>query len=155
MNYIDKNLMVGESVLYRAKLHRIVFLKPIIWLIAALFLFGNGRPTAPFGMISIFIAIATAIDASIKYKTSEFGVTTRRVIVKIGLIRSESLELLLNKIEGIQVDQNIIGRIFDFGSITVSGTGGTRDPFRMIGKPFEFRKRVQEQIVAADESRTK
>jgi len=53
---------------------------------------------------------------------------------------------LLNKVEGIQVNQGILGRILGFGSITVSGTGGTKDPFHKIDAPLEFRKKVQEQI---------
>jgi uncharacterized membrane protein YdbT with pleckstrin-like domain len=68
--------------------------------------------------------------------------------VKIGLFRRTSLEVLLNKIEGIQVNQSILGRLVGFGSITVTGTGGTKDPFHNIAGPFEFRKQAQEQIAS-------
>ena len=60
----------------------------------------------------------------------------------------KSLEMLLNKIEGIQVNQSIFGRLLGFGSITVTGTGGTKDPFHNIAAPFEFRKKAQEQIAS-------
>jgi uncharacterized membrane protein YdbT with pleckstrin-like domain len=55
---------------------------------------------------------------------------------------------LLNKVESIQVNQDILGRILGYGSITVSGTGGTKDPFHKIDAPLEFRKKVQEQIAS-------
>ncbi len=146
MSYIEKNLMNGENIFYTSKLHWAVFLWPVLWLIIALMFFSGGSDSAPIGVLFILIAIATSISSFISYKTSEFGITNKRVIVKVGFIRRNSLEVLLNKVEGIQVNQGILGRILGFGSITVSGTGGTKDPFHKIDAPLEFRKKVQEQI---------
>ncbi len=70
------------------------------------------------------------------------------MIAKVGFIRRNSLEVLLNKVEGIEVDQAILGRILGFGSITISGTGGTHEPFHHIDAPLEFRKQALEQISA-------
>ncbi len=153
MSYIEKNLMNGEKILYRVNLHWVVFLWPITWLALAIILFSKGGDAAASGGIVILIAIITGIRAFINYKTSEFGVTSKRVIVKVGFIRRNSLEVLLNKVEGIQVNQGILGRILGFGSITISGTGGTKDPFHKIDAPFEFRKKVQEQIEAVQDSK--
>ncbi len=146
MSYIEKNLMNGENIFYTSKLHWAVFLWPVVWFIIALMLFSGGSDSAPIGVLFILIAIATSVSSFISYKTSEFGITNKRVIVKVGFIRRSSLEVLLNKVEGIQVNQGILGRILGFGSITVSGTGGTKDPFHKIDAPLEFRKKVQEQI---------
>jgi uncharacterized membrane protein YdbT with pleckstrin-like domain len=146
MSYIEKNLMNGENIFYTSKLHWAVFLWPVLWFIFALMLFSGGSDSAPIGVLFILIAIATSISSFISYKTSEFGITNKRVIVKVGFIRRNSLEVLLNKVEGIQVNQGVLGRILGFGSITVSGTGGTKDPFHKIDAPLEFRKKVQEQI---------
>lgn len=153
MSYIDKNLMNGEKILYRGKLHWAVFLWPIIWFIVAIMFFGGGGDTAAAGGLFVLIAIVTGIASFINYTTSEFGITNKRVIVKVGFIRRNSVEVLLNKVEGIQVNQGILGRILGFGSITVSGTGGTKDPFHKIDAPLEFRKRAQEQIAAVQDSK--
>ena len=146
MSYIEKNLMNGENIFYTSKLHWAIFLWPVLWFIISLMLFSGGSDSAPIGALFILIAITTSISSFISYKTSEFGITNKRVIVKVGFIRRNSLEVLLNKVEGIQVNQSILGRILGFGSITVSGTGGTKDPFHKIDAPLEFRKKVQEQI---------
>jgi uncharacterized membrane protein YdbT with pleckstrin-like domain len=151
MSYIEKNLMSGENILYRAKLHWVVFLWPVIWLVVAIILFSGGGRTAPVGGVFILIAIITGTAAFIKFSTSEFGITNKRVIVKVGWIRRNSLEVLLNKVEGIQVNQGILGRILGYGSITVSGTGGTKDPFHKISAPLEFRRKVQERIATVQE----
>jgi len=153
MSYIDKNLMNGEKILYRGKLHWAVFLWPIIWFIVAIMFFCGAGDTAAAGGLFVLIAIVTGIASFINYTTSEFGITNKRVIVKVGFIRRNSVEVLLNKVEGIQVNQGILGRILGFGSITVSGTGGTKDPFHKIDAPLEFRKRAQEQIAAVQDSK--
>jgi uncharacterized membrane protein YdbT with pleckstrin-like domain len=153
MGYIDNNLMSGESVIYRAKLHWIIFAWPIIWLIVAVLLFGGGGDTATVGGLFLLLAIVRGIASFITYSTSEFGITNKRVLVKVGFIRRNSLEVLLSKVEGIQVNQGILGRILGFGSIVVSGTGGTKDAFHKISAPLEFRRKVQEQIAAVQETR--
>jgi uncharacterized membrane protein YdbT with pleckstrin-like domain len=152
MSYIDKNLMSGESIICRGKLHWIIFLWPVIGFIIAMLLISSTDVLfRNLGVIVLIIAIIAGIASFIDYTTSEFGVTNKRVIVKVGFIRRNSLEVLLNKVEGIQVIQSIPGRILDFGSITVSGTGGTKDPFHKIDAPFEFRKKVQEQIATVQD----
>jgi uncharacterized membrane protein YdbT with pleckstrin-like domain len=72
--------------------------------------------------------------------------TDKRVIGKVGFLSRKSLEILLKKVEGLQVNQGLFGRIFDYGTIVVSGTGGSKTPFQGIAKPLYFRKHVQQQI---------
>jgi len=146
MSYIDKNLMDGETIIYRSQLHWIVFLWPVIWFVLAIFY--TGADSVGLGVFVFLVAILTAISSFINYSTSEFGITNKRVIAKVGFIRRNSLEVLLNKVEGIQVDQGMLGRMLNYGSITISGTGGTKDPFRKIVAPLEFRKKAQEQIAS-------
>lgn len=153
MSYIEKNLMNGENILYRGKLHWVVFLWPVIWFVVAIMFFSGGGDTAAAGGLLVLIAIITGIASFINYKTSEFGITNKRVIVKVGFIRRNSLEVLLNKVEGIQINQGMLGRILGFGSVTVSGTGGTKDPFHKIDAPLEFRRKAQEQIAAVQDSK--
>ncbi len=148
MSYIEENLMKGENILYRARLHWVVFIWPVIWFIVAIMFFGRGGHAAfTAGCLFIIIAVAKAISSFITFSNSEFAVTNQRVIAKVGFIRRNSLEVLLGKIEAIQVNQDILGRILGYGSITVSGTGGTRDPFHNISDPLELRRKIQEQIV--------
>ncbi|MBL0701908.1 MAG: PH domain-containing protein [Desulfosarcina sp.] len=153
MSYIEENLMNAENILYRGKLHWVVFLWPVIWFIVAIMFFAGGVDTAAVGSMFVLIAIIVGIASFINYTTSEFGITNKRVIVKVGFIRRNSIEVLLNKVEGIQVNQGILGRILGFGSITVSGTGGTKDPFHNISAPLEFRRKTQEQIASVQDSK--
>jgi uncharacterized membrane protein YdbT with pleckstrin-like domain len=149
VSYIEENLIPGENVLYKCRLHWVVvFVWPIIWFIAATAMFlGGGEWSLVGGYMFISIALCKAVGSFVMYSTSEFGVTNHRVIAKVGFIRRRSLEVLLNKIEGIRVSQTVLGRILGYGSITISGTGGTHDLFPYISNPLKLRQKVQEQII--------
>jgi uncharacterized membrane protein YdbT with pleckstrin-like domain len=74
-----------------------------------------------------------------------------RILFKIGWIRRRTFEMFLTKVEGIGVEQGIIGRILGYGTIIVIGAGGTREMFHKINAPLEFRRRVQEQIASVQD----
>lgn len=137
MSYIDNNLMTNEVVVYRTQLHWIIFAPSALLLLFTI-----------FSWVFILISALTMVSALIAYYSSEFAITNKRIIIKIGFIQRSSFEILLSKVEGISVDQTIPGRLFDYGTITVTGTGGSKEPFRTIDSPLEFRKKAQEQIAA-------
>jgi len=103
------------------------------------------------GIALLLVALCDTSKGLIAYFTSEFVVTNKRVLVKTGLIRRHSLELLLSKVEGILVNQGAIDRLIGCGTIIITGTGGSQNPYRHIAAPFEFRRRVQEQIAKAQD----
>jgi uncharacterized membrane protein YdbT with pleckstrin-like domain len=75
----------------------------------------------------------------------EFAVTSRRVIIKTGWISRRTIELNMSKVESVEVAQDIFARMLGYGTITVIGTGGTREPFSLINDPLGFRRAVQSQ----------
>lgn len=152
MSYIDNNLLSEEYVVYRAKVHWIIFLGPTIFGIIAFSLFVFWREYRQGGFyayLCLFVAIAWWLYAFINIKTSEFAITNKRVLSKVGLIGRRSVEILLKKVEAIEVHQGIFERIFNYGTVNIIGTGGTINPFQKIIAPLEFRKKVQEQVASA------
>lgn len=133
LRYVSKNLNPNEYVVYYTRLHWMIFLGfgNILYLIVWILL---------WPLIPIFLLVAL-----ISYLTSEFAVTNQRVLIKIGWLRRKSLELLLTKVESIQVEQGLLGRIVNNGTIVITGTGGTKEQFKNIRAPFEFRKQLQQQ----------
>ena len=146
MSYIDRNLLSNETVAFRGHLSRVVYVSPSLLLLLGLAVLALDGDIAAIGVILLLAGLAGLLSAFIRYKTSEFAVTNKRVIMKIGLIRRTSVEIVLSKVESITVDQGIAGRVFNFGSIAVVGTGGTHDPFHRIAAPLQFRRAVQEQL---------
>ena len=118
-NYVNNNLIKEEQVELETTYHWIIFC--------------NLR-----AILTLFIA--PMID---KY-SDEFAITNRRVIIKTGLISRKTFEMNLSKIESVNIDQTILGRILGYGTIIIVGSGGTREIFPKIKNPLEFRKKFQE-----------
>ena len=140
MGYIEANLLPGETVVQRARLHWIVFLKALAVVIVGLVLIAV-QPLV--GAVIAVVGVVMAVPPWLERWTSEFGVTSKRVIIKVGLIQRRTLELLIRQVEAISVDQSLMGRIFNFGTITLTGTGGVRETFHNISNPLEFRRSIQ------------
>jgi uncharacterized membrane protein YdbT with pleckstrin-like domain len=157
MSYLDDHLLAGERIIYRARLHWIIFGASIALIVAgvvlAIILQATQHDYWYLGMAVVGIGLLVAIGPAIRYVSSEFAVTDKRVLAKHGFIERESIETLLTKIEAISVDQGIIGRVLDYGSITITGTGGTEESFPRISDPLEFRRQIQSQVVALEERR--
>ncbi len=149
-DYVSQSLTSGERVLYRTRLHWIMLvpgiLLTLVVLAAGIAMFWVYEPVA---IALVVIAVLIAVVQYLKYVSSEFAVTEERVLIKVGWIRRRSIEVLVAKVESIVVDQGIAGRILDYGTVVITGTGGTRETFDGIASPLELRERVQAQIIAA------
>lgn len=146
MSYINDHLLVGEQILYRTKPHWIIFVLPIFLSIVGILLVIQTTPLELLGYLMLVAAVTQWISAYCTYATCEYALTNKRILIKMGFIRRQSIETLLQRIEGIQVDQNILGRILNYGTLVICGVGGTKDHFRTIDSPNSFRRNVQEQI---------
>ena len=118
-SYVDNNLIKDEHVIYETKYHWKIFF-------------------TLSGLFTLFIVPA------LKRWSDEFVITNKRVIIKTGIFARNTFEMNLNKIESVNVDQSIFGRMLGYGTITIIGTGGTKESFTDIGNAVEFRKKFQE-----------
>lgn len=161
MGYIDNHLTEGEEVVFRTKRHWINTLPwpTLFWLIAigsfilAMQFESGGGTNRFFKMVAYVVAGIGLVVFLIRHLinwASEFGVTSKRVIIKTGLVRRHTLEVILQKVESIGVQQSVLGRILGYGTLTVTGSGGSSEPYRDIAEPFEFRQHVQVQIGELD-----
>lgn len=156
--YIESNLLKDEKITYGVRPHPIIFASGFSMIALALYvwlfppqifssdIFNNWSLQSLIVLAAFVVGIYWLIRAYIYYATSEYVVTNKRVVIKIGWITRVSLELLLDKVEGVLVDQSVFGRIFNYGVITIIGTGGTKDSFPFIPDPLLFRKMVQQAV---------
>jgi uncharacterized membrane protein YdbT with pleckstrin-like domain len=145
MSYVEDNLVPGEQIVYRAHLHWKTFVpSALVFLLFTLgaILFAHNENQLGAAIIFLLGALPLA-GAYLRYRCSEFAVTDKRVLIKTGIIRRHTLETLLSKVENISVEQGLLGRLLDFGTIQVTGTGATRETFANISAPLEFRKQVE------------
>ena len=162
MSYVESNLVPGETVIYETRLHWIVMLWHIILgclllaLPGVLLLFYALSQTAigsrnlhameGGGVVLLVCGIVAILVGMVRRNATEMAVTNRRVVIKTGLASRKTIEMLLNKVESIEVSETAFGRMLGFGTIVVIGTGGTPEPFHQVAHPLEFRSQVQQQI---------
>jgi uncharacterized membrane protein YdbT with pleckstrin-like domain len=147
VSYVDEHLLPGERVVHRARLHPIIFAPGAVITIGSLPLIAMSD-TRTLGLGGLLIGLLALAQAYVNSVTSEFAVTTTRLVFKIGWLSRKTIELQLAKVEGLTVDQPLLGRALDYGTLVVSGTGGTKEPFAHIQAPIVFRKQVQQQAEA-------
>jgi uncharacterized membrane protein YdbT with pleckstrin-like domain len=157
MSYLDDHLLDDEEIVYRARLHWTIFILPIIVVLLGIALAIVLRMYEPaywyFGALLAGIGLLLAIGPAINYTSTEFAVTNKRVLSKTGFIQRESDETLLSKVEAVSIDQGVLGRLLGFGTLTLTGSGGTEDSFPRIAQPLELRRQIQNQVVALEERR--
>jgi len=153
MSYIDSNLLDGEHVVFRTRLHWLLFTGPVLFIVIVLlpaaWLLSSGTwflasgTWGGYAWVPIGLAALILVATFIKRQSSDFAVTNKRVMMKVGVFSTRSIELLLNKIEAIAVEQTLLGRMFGYGDIVITGSGGTKEAFSRIQSPLEFRRAVQ------------
>ena len=163
MSYVDANLIPGEKVVYQTRLHWTVMLGHLLFAVLVLGLPGGillyyvsrERQQASAAKehlmlggagVLLILAVIVVILGLLRRNATEMAVTTRRVIIKTGLAARKTIEMLLSKVESIEVSETAGGRMLGYGTIVVIGTGGTSEPFHKIAHPLEFRSQVQQQI---------
>jgi uncharacterized membrane protein YdbT with pleckstrin-like domain len=142
-------LQPGETIVYTTKLHWLIYARTILLMITSVILLGvgllindNQNMTMAFGIGAVVVALValfTGLRAFIRRATTELAVTDHRVIYKTGLLSRHTIEMNRDKVESVDVDQTLLGRVFGYGTIVVRGTGGSLEPIRDIGDPLTFR----------------
>ena len=145
MSYLDQVLQPGEKILYRTTVSWTLFIPGIALLILAIIAY-SALPSGLWANAALIIiglpALFLLVRAWFTRWTTEIAVTNSRVILKRGFIRRHTIEMNMDKVESVDVDQSLLGRIFNYGNITVRGTGSSFEPLRMIDHPLRFRSQV-------------
>ncbi len=149
--YIDEILQPGEKVLYSTNAHWIFYFPAILAWILALGLFVLSRQTTVEGLMLLCLAAAAVVALAALYWTvkgwfhrftTETDVTNLRVVHKTGFIKRRTFEMALDKVESVDVNQTILGRILNYGDVTINGVGEGRETIRTIASPLAFRSSI-------------
>lgn len=152
MRYVSRVLQPGETVVYATRLHWLIYGRAVVLVIIAVALaigtsFVADKPNINLALwiaaaIFALLALSAGLRAFLRRTTTELAVTDHRVIYKTGLLARHTLEMNRSKVESVDVDQTIPGRIFGYGTIIVRGTGGSLEPIRHIADPLSFRSHI-------------
>jgi uncharacterized membrane protein YdbT with pleckstrin-like domain len=149
--YIDDILQPGEKVLYSTNAHWIFYGPAITAWIVALVLFVSSRETSIEGLILVYLSASAVVAIGAIYWTvkawfhrwtTETDVTNMRVVHKTGFIKRRTFEMSLDKVESVDVNQSILGRVLNYGNVTVRGVGEGVETIDTIAAPLEFRNHI-------------
>jgi len=151
MRYIDEILQPGEKVLYSTNAHWIFYLPAIVAWIAAIVLLVLSRWTTTDGIVLLCLAASAVVAIAALYWTAkawfhrwttETDVTNLRVVHKTGFIKRRTFEMALDKVESVDVNQSILGRILNYGDVTILGVGEGKETISTIASPLDFRNHI-------------
>jgi uncharacterized membrane protein YdbT with pleckstrin-like domain len=149
--YIDDILQPGEKVLYSTNTHWIFFLPAMAAWIVAIVFFVLSRMIVGDTAMLLFLSMAAISAVFALYKTAtawfhrwttETDVTTLRVVHKTGFIQRQTFEMSLDKVESVDVNQSILGRILNYGNVSIFGVGEGNKTITTIASPIEFRNHI-------------
>ena len=149
--YIDQILQPGEKVLYSTNAHWVFYLPAIGAWIVALILFVLSRTTTIDGLVLLYLVAAAVVAVVALFWTgrawfhrwtTETDDTNMRVVHKTGFIQRRTFEMALDKVESVDVNQSIMGRILNYGNVTIMGVGEGRETIKTIASPLAFRSSI-------------
>ena len=149
--YIDDILQPGEKVLYSTNAHWMFYLPAVAAWVVALVLLILSRSTTTEGVVLLCLSASAVVALAALYWsakawfhrwTTETDVTNLRVVHKSGFIKRRTFEMSLDKVESVDVNQSILGRIMGYGDVTVRGVGEGAETIKTIASPLEFRNYI-------------
>ena len=149
MNYVDSILEPNERVVFRTSLSWTLYAPALSLAVCAVALLILGASNPRIGVVGLIVAGLLVVIAFVSFArawfrrwTTEIAVTDRRIILKRGFIRRHTMEMNMQKVESVDVDQTQLGRIFDYGTITIRGTGSSFETLRMVDSPLRLRSTI-------------
>jgi uncharacterized membrane protein YdbT with pleckstrin-like domain len=143
MSYVEKVLQPGEELRYQAAIHWITYAHGVAWLLAAVIVRAVMPAAWRDGLIMNVVTILLVgggafflVGAWFNWWITEIAVTNRRVIYKRGFISRTTDEMHMDKIASVKVDQSILGRILDYGKVTIVGIGSGEESLGTIVEPI-------------------
>jgi Bacterial PH domain len=151
VSYAEKVLQPGETIVYRARLHWIVYLGGIVLVAVAVIL--ALAAVAPLGdavrlglmlaaLIALFLGLFQMLRGWFRTANTEIIVTSRRLIYKTGFLARNTVEMNLDKVESVLVEQGVIGRMLDYGRVCVRGVGAGLEPIERVASPLELHRSI-------------
>ena len=146
MSYVTRTLGAKERILYRTGYHWLYWLAANVLAAPAFAIALAGYPYGPreyFLGVFALVALPFGLTMLVRAYATEIVLTSDRFVKKHGLISYEVEEVSLDKIEEVTLAESVLGRILDYGTLHVHGTGEANILVRMVAHPVELRRRIQ------------
>lgn len=144
MNYLSRELIEGERVIFTARPHRVSLLAPALAACGAVLLAAAAWMDGTLGPAWAFFLVpaAGAVPSWLRWRSTQYVVTNKRLCVRTGVLKVTTLETVLNKVGTIGVEQGLAGRALGYGTVVIKGLGGGVEALPRIADPYRLRRMV-------------
>lgn len=141
---IPESLNSENNIVYQGHLHLILFLWPVALLCVTAYVaiaFPQFHvPSYILGLCSLLWLVVTGLT----YLSSYLIIKNKQVILCTGILMRQTIDIPLSKIECIDIRQSIMGSFLDYGSLVITGTGGSRQVIDYLSKPLTCRRYIEQ-----------
>jgi uncharacterized membrane protein YdbT with pleckstrin-like domain len=136
--------MDNQQVVYQARLHWVLFVWPVLFLVLGLWAGSRFVSLHEVGLFVVVMALLWGILVWLTYQFSSLTIKKKQVVLRTGILVRQTIDISLNKIESVDIRQSILGSLFKYGSIVITGTGGTRQGMTYVARPLTCRRHIEQ-----------
>jgi len=151
MNSSGNNGVLDDPLCVRG-IHPALFIRPILgvgfWaaVAAAIASFTTNPWATRAGWVAVGLATLGVVRTAIVLATHRIVLTPHRIVTTSGVLSRHTTDLHLAKVESVFVSRSLWGRIFGYGDILFTGSGGAHHRFGGVRDPDSFRDAVSARI---------
>ncbi|MCC5792445.1 MAG: PH domain-containing protein [Legionellaceae bacterium] len=133
----------NSTIIYQARLNKIIFFWPLLLLLASGLLAHQLPQLTQPSLILAGVAVLWCGITWVNYHFSSLTIKPKHIIFRTGMLVRQTLDIPMDKIESIDIRQSLLGSLLKYGSLVVTGTGGTRHLISYINDPLRCRRHVE------------
>lgn len=136
--------MIENNIVYEARLHWIIFFWPAVVICVAVYL---GMTFVEVRQVSVYVALFGILWGGIMWTTylcSFLTIKKKQLIVSTGFFTRLTTDIALSKVESIDIRQSILGSMLSYGTLVITGTGGTRQFINFLSHPLTCRRYIEQ-----------
>ncbi|MBA2657594.1 MAG: PH domain-containing protein [Tatlockia sp.] len=136
--------MADSETVYLAKLHWILFFWPVVFICIAMFIGVEIVQLKEVALLFVVISLIWIAMTWVNYQFSSLTIRKKQVILRTGMMVRQTIDIPIAKIETIDIRQSVLGSIFQYGNLIITGTGGTRHMIAYLDKPLTCRRYIEQ-----------
>lgn len=137
---------IDQTIVYQARLHWILFLGPVALILVVWILNDYFHAPRQLGWAMGALAVIWECIIWLTYHFSFLNIKKNRIVMCSGILVRQTVDIPMDKIESIDIRQSILGSILQYGSLVITGTGGTRQFIHFLNKPLTCRRYIESMM---------
>lgn len=138
--------MNQDGVIFQGRLHWIIFVGPLLCFFGGLFLGLYFSVLKLPALLFVCFGLLWLLMTAITYRVSSLTIQHNQLVLRTGLLVRKTVNIPLSKIQSLDIRQSVLGSLFHYGSLLITGTGGTQYGIENINHPLTCRRHIEQLL---------